>query len=427
MDISRMAYSFLRDHGMSADDVDMDEVCKNMLLEMESGLRGKKSSLEMIPTYVDVPARIPPLKPVVVLDAGGTHFRSGLASFTESGEFRISSFSKISMPGTETYLSKDEFFLAIADVVRNIADRSDRIGFCFSYPTEIYPNRDGRLIRFVKEIKAPEVEGELIGENLLAALGVKKKIVILNDTVATLLAGKAAETTKSYSDYIGFILGTGMNGSYVESRFNIDKLKVKQGDQIINTELGNFSKLNRGVIDIEFDKGTVNPGVNSFEKMISGGYLGDLVLNTLKKAADKGVIKDKTARGLSAVSNLKTKDLNDFLCSPRGGNTLADILGEEGNEDNETIHYMVSSLVERAAKLSAAALSALCLKSGAGYSASMPICVTVEGTTFYRLTNLRKLTLFYLKHYLTDQKGIRTDVISVEDATIKGAAIAGLS
>jgi hexokinase len=427
MDISRMVYSFLRDHGMSADDVDMDEVCKNMLSEMESGLKGKKSSLEMIPTYVDVPVRIPPLEPVMVLDAGGTHFRSGLASFTESGEFRISSFSKISMPGTETYLSKDEFFLAVADVVRSIADRSDRIGFCFSYPTEIYPNRDGRLIRFVKEIKAPEVEGELIGENLLAALGVKKRIVILNDTVATLLAGKVAETARSYSGYIGFILGTGMNGSYVESRSNIDKLKVKQKDQIINTELGNFSRLNRGVIDIELDKGTVNPGVNSFEKMISGGYLGDLVLNTLKKAADKGVIKDKIARRLDAVSKIKTKDLNDLLCSPRGKSPLADILDGGSNEDNEAIHYMVSSLVERAAKLSAVAISALCLKSGAGYSASMPICVTVEGTTFYRLTNLRKLTLFYLKHYLTDQKGIHADVISVEDATIKGAAIAGLS
>ncbi len=427
MDISRKVYSFLRDYGMSADDVDMDEICKNMLSEMESGLKGEKSSLEMIPTYVDVPARIPSLEPVAVLDAGGTHFRSGLASFKESGEFQISYFSKISMPGTERYLSKDEFFLAMADAVRNIVDRSDRIGFCFSYPTEIYPNRDGRLIRFVKEVKAPEVEGELIGENLLAALGVKRKIVILNDTVATLLAGKAAETTGSYSGYIGFILGTGMNGSYVESCLKIDKLKLKQGDQIINTELGNFSKLDRALIDIEFDNCTVNPGVNSFEKMISGGYLGDLALRTLKKSADRGLIKDKTAKVLSALSNLSTKDVNDFLCSPRGGNMLADILDRAGNEDNETIHYILSSLVERAAKLSAAALSALSLKSGAGYSASMPICVTVEGTTFYRLKNLRKLTNLYLKHYVTDRKGIHADVISVEDATIKGAAIAGLS
>ena len=427
MDILTKTKFFLKDYGMSVDDVDIDRVCESIISEMESGLKGEKSSLEMIPTYVDVPRNLPVMDPVIVIDAGGTNFRSGLAQFTESMEFQIQSFSRTSMPGTERYLSKDEFFRAMADIVNVISKRSDKIGFCFSYPTLIYPNRDGRLIRFVKEIKAPDVEGELIGQNLLNALGEKKKIVLLNDTVATLLAGKAASPDRFYTSYIGFILGTGMNGSYIESCKNIGKLTENNDYQIINTELGNFNKLSRGVIDHELDNDTVNPGVNSFEKMFSGGYLGELLLHTLKKAADDGLMEERISKKLKTITNLKTEDMNDFLTSPERGNILADICQSENSDNREILYYIANNLVERSAKLAAAALSSLCLKSEAGHSVSKPICITIEGSTFYKLKNLRDLTLYYVKDYLTDKKGINVDIINVKDATIKGAAIAGLS
>ena len=427
MNIKAKTDSFLKYHRMSVDDVVIDEVCESMLSEMETGLRGKKSSLEMIPTYVDVPESVGYLVPVVVIDAGGTNFRAALAQFSESGEFRVQFIIKTVMPGTEHYLSKDEFFRAMADIIRDLVEKSDKIGFCFSYPTEIYPNRDGRLIRFVKEIKAPDVEKELIGENLLATLGVKKKIVILNDTVATLLAGKAASVTRPYSSYIGFILGTGCNGCYIESCRNIFKLKENEGHQIINTELGNFNQLDRGLIDIEMDESTDNPGINSFEKMISGRYLGELALRTLKKATDERLLNKEIGKGLNDISKIETRDLNDFLISPEGENILADVCEKQGTDSREIFYYIASNLVERSAKLSAAALSALCVKSGADSSASRPICITAEGSTFYMLKNLREHTLSYLNHSLAEQNGVYTEIISVEDATFKGAAIAALS
>jgi hypothetical protein len=51
----------------------------------------------------------------------------------------------------------------------------------------------------------------------------------------------------------------------------------------------------------------------------------------------------------------------------------------------------------------------------------------VEGSTFYELKTLRDSVLLYVKDCLTDKKGIHTDIVGVKDATIKGAAIAGLS
>ena len=112
------------------------------------------------------------------------------------------------MPGLEGEISKDEFFQTIAQYVRPLAEKCDRIGFCFSYPSEILPDKDGRLIHFCKEVQAPGVVGQLIGKNLLEALGMpEKQIVLLNDTVATLLAGKSASLGRDYDSFIGFILG----------------------------------------------------------------------------------------------------------------------------------------------------------------------------------------------------------------------------
>jgi hexokinase len=45
-----------------------------------------------------------------------------------------------------------------------LAEKAQGIGFCFSYHTEIFPDKDGRLIQFCKEIKAHEVVGQFIGK-----------------------------------------------------------------------------------------------------------------------------------------------------------------------------------------------------------------------------------------------------------------------
>ena len=108
--------------------------------------------------------------------------------------------------------------------LRPLADKSDRIGFCFSYPTEIFPDKDGRLLQFCKEVQAPEVIGQIIGKSLLEALGTPdKKIVLLNDTVATLLSGKSASFGRTYDSFMGYILGTGTNTCYIEANRNILK------------------------------------------------------------------------------------------------------------------------------------------------------------------------------------------------------------
>ena len=102
-----------------------------------------------------------------------------------------------------------------------------KIGFCFSYPAEATPDLDAKLNCWTKGIQAPEIVGQYVGSELMKRVG-GGKIAIVNDTVATLLAAKATEGDKTYSSYIGFILGTGTNAAYVEKNVNIRKLLNSQ-------------------------------------------------------------------------------------------------------------------------------------------------------------------------------------------------------
>ena len=217
---------FLAEHKIRSNDIDIQQIVDLFTSDMSKGLQGKGSTLRMIPTYIEAENQFLTGVPVVAVDAGGTNFRAALVKFNVQGKLEISNLMNAKMPGLEGEISKTEFFETIADYVRPIAELSDRIGFCFSYPTEILPDKDGKLLQFCKEVQAPEVVGELIGKNLLEYLGMaEKQIVLLNDTVATLLAGKSASFGREYDSFIGYILGTGTNTCFIESNRNILKIK----------------------------------------------------------------------------------------------------------------------------------------------------------------------------------------------------------
>ena len=426
--------SFLKDNGAYYEDIDMDKLCDVFIEEMHRGLAGPDSSLAMIPTYIEVGKDIPPDKPVIVLDAGGTNFRVASVRFDRSGKPSIDDFVQKPMPGLDREVGKDEFFVTIAEYMAGVADAGESIGFCFSYPTEILPNRDGRLIRFCKEVKAKEVEGELIGQNLIAAIEAaghkgNKRVAILNDTVATLLAGMSASGQRAFDSYIGFILGTGSNCCYVESNRAITKTPGldRSGEQIVNVESGSFGKAPRGAIDSLLDESTLDPGMYTFEKMFSGGYFGPLCLKALEQASRQGLLSGIAAEQLPTAAALETKDVNSFLRCPQGDNPLAAICAKGTDEDRAAIWYVLDGLIERAARVVAVMLSSVVLETAKGADPCKPVCITAEGTTFYELKSLRERVEAYMRSFLQDSHERFVEFVQVEDATLIGAAIAGLT
>jgi hexokinase len=419
---------FLSCHKLSSSDIDMEDLVRVFIEDMNLGLEGRDGALRMIPTYIEADNEFVTDTPVLAIDAGGTNFRAALINITRSGRIIISDTINYRMPGLDGEISSREFFTAIADYIRPIADKTGKIGFCFSYPTEMLPEKDGRLIQFCKEVQAREVEGQLIGKNLLEALGTpQKQIVLLNDTVATLLAGKSASSGRSYDSYIGFILGTGTNTCYIEKNRNILKNRklnhVKS--QIINIESGDFGRSPRTGLDILFDSTTTNPGSYMFEKMFSGGYFGGLVLFVLKAAAREGVFKDVAAGKISGLDELPASEANEFAAGVSMSSNNLNLIFND-HEDAENCRQIIDTLIDRAAKLVSSNLSAVILKTGKGKTAGRPILITVEGTTFYKLHNFKGRFERYFNEYLSSERKRFVEFTRVENSSLVGAALAAL-
>ncbi len=422
------AEKFLKDKGLRACDFNIDQLVELFHSEMNRGLRGEASSLRMIPTYIEADNEFLKDTPVIAIDAGGTNFRSALVSFSSSGHMEMENLSNFHMPGLDGEVSKKEFFRTMADFIKPVADKSDRIGFCFSYPTEIFPDKDGRLLQFCKEVQAPEVIGQIIGKSLLEALGTPgKKIVLLNDTVATLLAGKSASFGKTYDSFIGFILGTGTNTCYIESNVNIARNPELDPykSMIINIESGNFNKAPRTELDIAFDNTTMNPGNYSFEKMFSGGYFGGLSLFVLKAAASDGLFSPRAAGRIQDLKELTAEEANRFLSdSITNNNVLSGCLTDP--EDVSAGKYLIDNIIDRSARLVASNLAAVVLKTGKGTHPERPVLITIEGTTFYKLHNLNLRFEGYFSDFLSGDKKRYVEFTEVKQSSLIGAALAGL-
>jgi|LSQX01.1.fsa_nt_gb hexokinase len=423
---------FLRTNGFDEHTRDSGRLLAGFAAEMAAGLAGEPSSLPMIPAYLSVDRPVPADKPVIVLDAGGTNLRVGVVQFDAAGTPHISRFSRHKMPGATAPISADDFFNTLADLLMPVVDAAETIGFCFSYPAEITPDGDGRLLRWSKQIQAPEVEGRMVGAEVvqrLAARGHKRRITVLNDTVAALLAGKSAGMARRYSTYAGYILGTGTNTAYVAPNSAIGKLKGldPNGHMIINIESGGFGLAPRSRLDEIFDATTLDPGTYAFEKMISGGYLGGLGLTVIKAAASEGILSEAVGAAIQGWCTLENKDLDDFCDNPfiATGPFAALPLTDD---DRRAIQALGGAVYRRAAWLAAVNLASVILAGDGGHDPLYPVCVNVDGSTFYRTKSVefRSRLEAHLRKIL-EPRGVSYELVGVEDAPVIGAAVAGLT
>ena len=416
---------FLKNQKLFIDQIEADQVLADFECEMKNGLEGMKSSLAMIPTYISADKKLPIGKPVIAIDAGGTNLRVAVIKFSEDGLSEIKNYVTHEMPGSKRKIGKDSFFERLVEYILPVANKADSIGFCFSYKAEISPDCDGKLLKWSKEIKAPDVVGEYIGANIkekLKTLGYNHKIVILNDSVATLLAGKSIDPIRNYDTFVGFILGTGTNTAYIEQNCNILKNpELNPGDsQVINVESGEFIKAPRSKVDLIFDRNTAEPGHYIFEKMLSGAYLGPLCFTVLKEAANAGLFTDTAKQAILNLKEISTIEVDQFLRNPfKRAQMITD-------DDRSTIVHLVAHVVERAAYLTAINISAAVLKSNCGNNILHPVGITVDGSTFYKVKDFASLVAYYLKNIL-DKRDLYYEMLHVENAPLLGAAVAALT
>ena len=421
---------FLAENGfVAAADIDRQALIGAFVSEMEKGLKGEPSSLMMIPTFVGVNGKVKPGETAAVLDAGGTNFRGAVVSIPP----KIEDKQNQPMPGTKGEVDKETFYAAFANEVKRVLPKatSKKIGWCFSYPAEATRELDAKLVRWTKNIQAPAIVGDYVGRELLARLG-GGEIAIVNDTVATLLAAKATEGDRVYSSYIGSILGTGTNAAYVEKNSNIAKLgdADSDGSMIINAESGGFNKIQTSAFDKAADAKTGNPGMQVFEKLIAGAFLGGVGLEIYKAAAKAGLFSAKAAQQIAGFGSLETMDFDNFCAGyrkPGRDNVLDSVFSDP--DDARMAKRLGVPVFERAAVLTAVHLAAFVIKSGEGNDPSAPVAINADGSTYYktRAIPFDETVRRELDDMLVRRRNIHYAITpQVDDAPMVGAAIAAL-
>ena len=409
--------------------------------EMLRGLAGEKSSLLMLPTYISQEElRFSPgyetisadNEKVIVIDAGGTNLRIALVELG-TGAPKIVYFNKYLIPGFGAPVSVEEFFDKLAEYLKPIITESDRIGFCFSNPAEILPDRDARIITFTKEVVVTGSEGVLLGESLNAALRSRglpydKRIVVLNDTVATQLSAMSDSNVRAaHSGFIGLILGTGINASYSEANEFIKKSDIlcqKTGTTIINTEAGGYDGFPQNMADARFIQATGDPEYHKFEKMASGGYQNKLLLEWIGYAAEKGAFSTAFSKKAELIEHLPIEDIGRFYTSS-GDNILSDLCTQA--DDLEKMRQMIEAFYDRIGFMTAAVLTGMLKRMGnEGKTPERPVCISAEGSTFYKAVLLRSAVIRYMNRYARGEFGYYYEFMRIEDATILGSAAAGL-
>lgn len=415
MDSKVKADEFLIAHNFSISIA--DKLHQKIFSDMQTGLKTGGADQAMIKAGSAVIRNIKAGESVIVIDAGGTNFRSCLVTKTNNG-LEVSDFEKTSMPAIDHELNKKEFYKAIADNISRLKDSADKISFCFSYAMAITEDGDGKIIRFSKEVKAPEAVGTYLGKELLSELKIQgwkkvKKINVLNDTTALLLSSFVEAGRKNYKSHIAFILGTGMNSAYINK------------GQIIVTECGMFSDLYQSDFDLRVCSHTTEPVKSLLEKMSSGAYLGDLAFEMINSACQENIFSKAFAEEFSKLSFVSTADFDQILLPRQTSDSekimtshLMPALEKGTSEDSQILKTILESIITRSAFLTAEAIYAAILDTDKNEKDSAaPVAIACNGSTFWKTPLLKEKVESRLKELLPTD----FEIIKIDDDITKGS------
>ncbi|XP_072244599.1 hexokinase-2 [Leuresthes tenuis] len=350
--------------------------------EMDKGLcrdTNPNATVKMLPTFVRSTPDGTEQGEFLALDLGGSNFRVLLVKVNADGEQEVEMENQIyTIPDDVMRGSGSELFDHVADCLANflekmgIKDRKLPLGFTFSFPCQQTKLDESVLLSWTKGFKLSGVEGKDVVS--LLKKSIKKRgdfdvdiMAVINDTVGTMM-------TCGYEDQlceIGLIVGTGTNACYMEQMRNLDLLDGDEGRMCVNTEWGAFGDDGaledlRTDIDREIDAGSLNPGKQLFEKMISGMYMGELVrLILVKMAREQLLFQGKTTPELLTTGRFSTsyiygiendKDEEGLASAEK---VLRSLGLDPSDEDCKATRRVCQVVSTRAAHLCAATLAAV--------------------------------------------------------------------
>lgn len=290
------------------------------------------------------------------------------------------------------------------------------LGFTFSFPVDQKAVNKGYLLRWTKGFDIPDAIGKDVCALLQAEINILGLPVIVaalvNDTVGTLMA-RAYASPGQAGTLLGAIFGTGTNGAYVEKLARITKMTKagadageydkSTGEMVVNTEWGSFDNAMKVLPDTEYDRAldklSVNPGIQMFEKRVSGMFLGEILRNTiLALKSNAGLFSTTTIKEDSALytpwsldtsvlSYIEADETSNYLVTRETIQRELGVHGRVSIEEAQAIKILVHAIGKRSARLSAVPIAAIILATGKLGTTPMPNSADVGGL------NLKGLSL----------------------------------
>lgn len=262
--------------------------------ELHKAAKGIKTSLPFIRNPLPKKAIIPVNEIFQVIVMGGTFFHSARVKKTRY------SFTII-----ESHIETRPFFKSKDSFLKYILTKIDPdvtyVCFNFAFPIEPYFNNgilDGKLIKATKHDTFKGLVGipigELLAKEILRLRRQKIVVSVANDTICLLLAGL---TESSWDNFAAGILGTGMNFALFTSK-----------TEAINLESGGFDRFDQTQTGLTIDAASPNPGINTYEKEISGAYLYqhfnavDGITETLNDSKEVSIIAEDASHPDSKIA-----------------------------------------------------------------------------------------------------------------------------
>lgn len=330
------------------------EVMNTLRKRIEEGLKVDDGEIKCLATYLGVPDGNQSGQ-ALVIDTGGTNMRAAVVSL-QPGNGQIDSgpiSAKVPDGRSGEAVGATDFFEAQAKLTKGLefTEQPLPLGYCFSYPAMSQSDGDAILLRWTKGINVTDAVNKPVGRPLQKALrqeGVETKALsVLNDTVASLLGGAHLYASPRFgNNYIGLILGTGTNMAGVFSPQQIGKVTVDY-PMVVNLESGNFVPPFLSKYDDQVDADSMTPGIQRFEKAVSGHYL-PLIFN-------------KVCPGL--------------IDPEEGSGKLVELRDSQEGEPSE----VAGALLRRSARLAAAGVAAL----ASFYPADRDTAVLGEGSLLW--------------------------------------------
>lgn len=413
----------------------------------EHGLVNENSPMTMIPSYVtDVPTGSE-TGTYLALDLGGTNLR--VCSITLNGDGTFSN-RQAKFPVSrqlQRTSAHEELFGYIAEKVEDFVrqhhedafsathtDHHLRLGFTFSFPVTQTAIDKGILLRWTKGFDISSAVGKDVVWLLQSQLDKRsvpvKVVALVNDTVGTLMA-RSYGSPEEGGAAMGAIFGTGTNGAYIEDVKKIKKLRDVPGNpqkMVINTEWGSFDNdlrvLPTTAYDVALDLITPNPGIQMFEKRISGMFLGEI----LRQAVVANIPASKIAEPWSLDTALMSEIALDTTEDLRQvGDILENTFGvEDCVENRKAIKQISFAIGRRAARLSAVPIAALAIATGS-LQMGRKYNIGVDGSVVEFYPDFKLLLREALREILGRAKEEQIVIGIAKDGSGVGAALVALS